>query len=98
MLFVFGLFALGIAWLIHSGVDETGAIVLLILAVPVGFAVVLIRALLRAGDKNPRAVVQAPSTANPPPGWYPDAHGVARWYDGARWTEFTQQAPPPPSS
>jgi hypothetical protein len=33
----------------------------------------------------------------PPPGWYPDpSTGVARWWDGARWSEV-QHAPPPPS-
>lgn len=35
-----------------------------------------------------------------PPGWYPDAQGVTRWFDGTGWTEHTQdvapQAPPAP--
>ncbi|CAN5352511.1 hypothetical protein BH11ACT8_BH11ACT8_19700 [soil metagenome] len=30
-----------------------------------------------------------------PPGWYPDAQGVQRWFDGTAWTEHTQTAPPP---
>lgn len=25
-----------------------------------------------------------------PPGWYPDASGVQRWWDGTQWTEHTQ--------
>ena len=25
-----------------------------------------------------------------PPGWYPDAQGTMRWWDGARWTEHAQ--------
>ncbi|MFR9749547.1 DUF2510 domain-containing protein [Nocardia sp. 004] len=35
-------------------------------------------------------------TALPPPGWYPDSQGIVRWFDGQRWTEFTQ--PPEPGS
>lgn len=32
-------------------------------------------------------------TNNPPPaGWYPDAQGTTRWWDGAQWTEQTQNA------
>ena len=27
-----------------------------------------------------------------PPGWYPDAQGVTRWWDGTQWTEHTQPA------
>ena len=26
------------------------------------------------------------STGAPPPGWYPDAFGDTRWWDGAAWT------------
>lgn len=29
-----------------------------------------------------------------PPGWYPDAQGVKRWFDGTSWTEHTQDAAP----
>lgn len=27
-----------------------------------------------------------------PPGWYPDAAGTTRWWDGVRWTEHTAPA------
>jgi hypothetical protein len=30
------------------------------------------------------------------PGWYPDAHGALRWWDGVQWTEHTASAWAPP--
>ena len=27
---------------------------------------------------------------NPTPGWYPDASGQTRWWDGTQWTEQVQ--------
>lgn len=32
-----------------------------------------------------------------PAGWYPDANGTIRWWDGTQWTEHTQPPPAPPS-
>jgi len=31
----------------------------------------------------------------PPAGFYPDATGTMRWWDGGAWTEHTQASPPP---
>lgn len=40
-----------------------------------------------------------PHAAQPPPGWYPDPAGGPgrRWWDGARWTSYTQHPEPPGS-
>lgn len=39
------------------------------------------------------------SQGTTPPGWYPDAQGTIRWYDGTRWTHHVQPdgptRPPP---
>lgn len=35
-----------------------------------------------------------PNLPSTPAGWYPDGQGGLRWWDGARWTEHTQAAPP----
>jgi hypothetical protein len=29
-------------------------------------------------------------TTQHPPGWYPDAQGATRWWDGTQWTQHTQ--------
>jgi len=34
----------------------------------------------------------------PPPGWYPEAFGAQRWWDGSRWTDHRHAAPPPHAS
>ncbi len=35
------------------------------------------------------------NTAPPPAGWYPDAKGTNRWWDGQQWTEQTQATSTP---
>jgi hypothetical protein len=53
----------------------------------------------RPGDTEPTEPVTEvipviPAQAAPAtrPGWYPDAEGTVRWWDGQQWTE--QVAPP----
>lgn len=38
------------------------------------------------------------NTPPPPAGWYPDAQGTTRWWDGQQWTEQTQAAPTAPAT
>lgn len=38
---------------------------------------------------------QPPDPNLPPAGFYPDGHGVTRYWDGRAWTEQTQALPPP---
>ncbi len=35
---------------------------------------------------------------NPPPGWYPDAQGVNRWWDGQQWGEAAAAVPAVPAT
>ncbi|MBF6094959.1 DUF2510 domain-containing protein [Nocardia cyriacigeorgica] len=34
-----------------------------------------------------------PPVSTPPPGWYVDAAGATRWFDGHQWTDITQLPP-----
>ncbi|MEU1955647.1 DUF2510 domain-containing protein [Nocardia rhamnosiphila] len=48
----------------------------------------VIRALIRVGDKRLEPLA-LPRTPQPPPaGWYPDDNGQLRWFDGQAWTAF----------
>ncbi|MFE7720808.1 DUF2510 domain-containing protein [Nocardia rhizosphaerihabitans] len=55
--------------------------------------VLVIRVLVRLGDKRPDPVVVNAFVALAPPGWYVDPQGATRWFDGRGWTEQVQ----PPS-
>src|SRR5690349_17509617 len=35
---------------------------------------------------------------SPPPGWYPDAYGVTRWWDGHQWGAAATPVPAPTTS
>ncbi|MFD8101103.1 DUF2510 domain-containing protein [Nocardia fluminea] len=52
--------------------------------------VLVIRALVRLGDKRPAPIVVNAVVAQAPPGWYLDPQGVTRWFDGQGWTEQVQ--------
>lgn len=44
-------------------------------------------------EPTPEPAAAEPVVAqNPAPGWYPDANGVTRWWDGTAWGEAQQAA------
>lgn len=96
--------ALGVGALIYLGSlgFKGGELAFLaVICAPVVIFGIVFRALVRAGNKpkpmhpyfaspNYLRMVTPPQRSGPPPGWYPDAAGALRWYDGQRWTEFVQ--------
>jgi hypothetical protein len=75
--------------LIHH-IGGVGVFAILIFIVPIAFLVLIVRALLRVGDKRPPPVIVQQPVSGPPPGWYVDPAGLTRWYDGQRWTEHVK--------
>ncbi|MFE4501717.1 DUF2510 domain-containing protein [Rhodococcus sp. NPDC056743] len=75
---------------------------LIFIVLPIAFVVLVVRALIRVGDKRPPPVQFVAPQAGLGPGWYPDQQspGFIRWYDGTQWTSHVQPAntPPPPPS
>ncbi|WP_308201627.1 DUF2510 domain-containing protein [Curtobacterium flaccumfaciens] len=54
----------------------------------------------QATTPQPTVTVQQPTpvpapSQGPPPGWYADAQGANRWWDGLQWTEHVQHSMPP---
>lgn len=90
-LLVLVILACVILWANQTHFGGVGVVAILIVAVPIAFVVLIVRALLRVGDKRPPPViVQQPTVSGPPPGWYVDPAGLTRWYDGQRWTEHVK--------
>ena len=77
-----------------SYVDVTPAalgIFLVVVVLPIALVILVIRALIRVGNK-PAAPVQVIAPAQGfAPGWYPDQQNLTqmRWFDGHTWTAAT---------
>jgi hypothetical protein len=83
-----------IGWADSNDLSPVGVFVaLVVVGVPLAFIILVVRALVRVGDKRPAPVViqQTQQSTTPPPGFYLDPSGVNRWWDGQRWTEHVQQ-------
>jgi len=43
--------------------------------------------------QGPASTPDGQPPQSPPPGWYPDAQGVTRWWDGQQWSVAASQVP-----
>lgn len=78
--------------------DGIGLGAVLIVGIPVLLAFLVIRALVRVGDKRPEPVqVVSPAPQSVPAGWYPDQVDprYVRWFDGTSWTDAVLPAQGP---
>jgi hypothetical protein len=73
-----------------AGTDKTTWVLIVVLAQAIGAII-----WFAAKRSDVRAAAGWPPA--PAPGWYPDAAGGVRWWDGARWSE-AHHAPPVPWS
>ena len=70
-----------------AGTEKTMWILVVVLAQIIG-------ALVWQLSKRNDVLRAAGAIPPPPPGWYPDAAGGVRWWDGQRWTEHRHLPPP----
>jgi hypothetical protein len=63
-----------------AGTDKTTWVLVVVLAQAIG-------ALIWHLSKRNDVLRAAGAIPMPPPGWYPDATGGIRWWDGLRWTD-----------
>lgn len=83
--------ALVIVVIVGHQIGGIGIFAILVFLVPIAFVLLIVRALLRVGDKRPPPIIVQQSTVSgPPPGWYVDPAGLTRWYDGRQWTEHVK--------
>jgi hypothetical protein len=81
-----------ISWIDDNDISPAGVFIfLLVIGVPIALFALIVRALIRVGNKRPPAVIiQQPTTASPPPGFYTDESGTRRWFDGEKWTDVKE--------
>ncbi|WP_228802525.1 DUF2510 domain-containing protein [Nocardia cyriacigeorgica] len=83
-----------IMWWAHINDWNTGHTVAFVAAATgIAFVFLLFRALYRIGEPREPSAMPTPPVSTPPPGWYVDAAGATRWFDGHQWTDITQLPP-----
>jgi len=78
---------------------DSPTLLVLLVILPVALVIWLVLWLARRSRRRQAmyaawpAAGAPPGSVRPPPGWYSQADGSRRWWDGTEWTEHYRQPP-----